>query len=338
MFCTNCGKHLSDDTRFCPHCGAPVNGVPDGAAKAPDSAAIKPKGDEPGKSAKKGVSMKAILLIGIVVCAAVFAVSRIFAGGSDAAGQLDGTYYLIGDGGSWLELDFHAKTVEMTVNGDTRECQYTGQFDPDTGELDLHIYHSEKGSILNTLFGSSQTTTTKNYFRADMFSNGDGSYISAESSGLYGSDDLYILIPESVYSADAFFEDPYASSAEALPEDFDLAGDWEDSWSERCCMTITADGDSHYQVEVSWSSSAADWDEWVFSGYFDPEEGVLSYSDGRWFSYSADESGNIQEGFVLDNMEGLLIYDDGILYWEDFTSPEYNCDFGAGNMRFVKVS
>ena len=137
MFCTNCGKHLSDDTRFCPHCGAPVNGVPDGAAKEPDSAAIKPKGDEPGKSAKKGVSIKAILLIGIVVCAAVFAVSRIFAGGSDAAGQLDGTYYLIGDGGSWLELDFHAKTVEMTVNGDTRECQYTGQFDPDTGELML---------------------------------------------------------------------------------------------------------------------------------------------------------------------------------------------------------
>ena len=103
-------------------------------------------------------------------------------------------------------------------------------------------------------------------------------------------------------------------------------------------MTITADGDSHYQVEVSWSSSAADWDEWVFSGYFDPEEGVLTYSDGIWLSYSEDEYGSTQEGIVLDNMEGQLLYDDGILYWEDFTSPEYNCDFGAGNMRFVKFS
>lgn len=53
MFCTNYGKQLSDETKFCPHCGAPINGVLEGTAKVPDSAAANQKGDRHGKARRK---------------------------------------------------------------------------------------------------------------------------------------------------------------------------------------------------------------------------------------------------------------------------------------------
>lgn len=117
-----------------------------------------------------------------------------------------------------------------------------------------------------------------------------------------------------------------------------LVGDWQDSWSERCCMSITSNSNNSYTAHVTWASSATQYDEWTFSGIYNAETGILEYYDGMWISHSDDGQGSIQEGIVLDNMEGLLLYENGILYWSDFTSMEYDCDFGSANMQFTKIS
>lgn len=118
----------------------------------------------------------------------------------------------------------------------------------------------------------------------------------------------------------------------------DISGDWQDSWSERCTMSIYDMGDNYYSVYVSWASSATDYSEWTFSGYYDEADGILNYNDGLWVSYSEDEFGETHEWIELDHMEGVLIYDDNILYWTDFTSLEYDYDFGSTNMKFTKIS
>lgn len=117
----------------------------------------------------------------------------------------------------------------------------------------------------------------------------------------------------------------------------DLAGSWQDAWSQRCTMEITDEGDSYYSFDVTWASSAFEYDEWTFSGYFDRESGTLMYNDGNWFSYADDGTGYIQEGWVLGDMMGQLYLENGTLYWDDATSVEFDCDFGSSNMRFEKI-
>lgn len=116
----------------------------------------------------------------------------------------------------------------------------------------------------------------------------------------------------------------------------DISGDWQDSWSERCGMTITAEGDNYYSVDVMWPSSASEYEEWIFSGHYDPDAGQLSYEDGMWISCSESD---IDGGsyIVLDNMEGILTFENDVMYWTDFTSIEYDMDFGSTNMCFKKA-
>lgn len=159
---------------------------------------------------------------------------------------------------------------------------------------------------------------------------------------------------DDMYSVELFFDGENASgimlpfteengfnsafSSNNITEYTDISGDWFDSWSERCCMTITSEGDNYYTVDVTWSSSAMEYDEWVFSGYYDPSTQKLHYDNGNWYTYieDPDAPGNIQEGCVLDNMAGYIYLQDNLLYWEDLTSVDYGLDFGAANMCFER--
>ena len=103
-------------------------------------------------------------------------------------------------------------------------------------------------------------------------------------------------------------------------------------------MFCPSEGDNYYTVDVTWSSSAMEYDEWVFSGYYDPSTQKLHYDNGNWYTYieDPDAPGNIQEGWVLDNMAGYIYLQDNLLYWEDLTSVDYGLDFGAANMCFER--
>lgn len=70
MFCGNCGKEISDESQFCPYCGAKIS-RPDGDA-VPEAPGPDPASSENGKNGKKGPGKGA--LIGIICAAAAVAV------------------------------------------------------------------------------------------------------------------------------------------------------------------------------------------------------------------------------------------------------------------------
>lgn len=119
----------------------------------------------------------------------------------------------------------------------------------------------------------------------------------------------------------------------------DISGAWWDTWSQQCNMTITKSDGDFYNVVIHWSNNESNYNEWIFSGYYDNVAGALSYSDGNWFNCEEDEYGYPQEGFVLSNMEGRLYFDESnFLQWDDYTSAAYDLDFGASNMRFEHIA
>lgn len=120
--------------------------------------------------------------------------------------------------------------------------------------------------------------------------------------------------------------------------DTDISGNWQDSWSQRCSITITADGDDYYIVEAIWSSSAWECDTWSFSGYYDSSTSQLSYDNGIWVSFDESNKEGSADGsyIVLTDMSGTLTFKNDIIYWNDFTSRELGMDFGSTNMRFEK--
>lgn len=129
------------------------------------------------------------------------------------------------------------------------------------------------------------------------------------------------------------------SSEHSNVSSIDISGDWQDSWSERCCMTITADGDNYYNVEVSWASSALECDTWTFSGYYDSSTGQLSYENGIWVTFDESNTEGSDDGsyIVLTDMSGTLTYENNVMHWDDFTSRLLDMDFGSTNMRFEKI-
>lgn len=74
MFCKNCGKEISDDTKFCPNCGAAVDGNDDvrwsGAGNIPDEGKNKTYGtDMQGKGQGKKKSKKGLIIAAVVILA-----------------------------------------------------------------------------------------------------------------------------------------------------------------------------------------------------------------------------------------------------------------------------
>lgn len=123
-------------------------------------------------------------------------------------------------------------------------------------------------------------------------------------------------------------------------DDTDISGSWQDTWSQRCTMDITSEGDSYYSFDIIWSQSASEYDEWTFSGYYDSETESLQYYDGMWYTRGEYdyENGVSGDTINLDSMEGTVWLHDGRLYWNDFTSVENDWDFGSSNMCFEKIN
>ena len=103
----------------------------------------------------------------------------------------------------------------------------------------------------------------------------------------------------------------------APPENFELAGEWQDTVSQRAMMTIDAGEGDTYDVEINWGSSADETTTWTFSGTFDTAGGFLYYEDCQKVTTTADKDGNIQEKVEYENGEGAISYYDGYLRWED---------------------
>ena len=114
-------------------------------------------------------------------------------------------------------------------------------------------------------------------------------------------------------------KDPVQDVLKAVvpPEDFELAGEYQDETSQRASMTITPEGEDHSQVEISWGDSASETTVWTFEGDFDYAGGMLSYKKGRKVIDSFSESEGEKEKVLYKDGTGALLYYEEGLHWQD---------------------
>lgn len=98
----------------------------------------------------------------------------------------------------------------------------------------------------------------------------------------------------------------------------EFVGEWWDTYSQRCAMTIECNNGVYYYIDINWGSSAWDNTHWSFTGTYDRNRNGIVYSGSQIQEYYSD-NGNVQETLIYTDGEGLLfIGDDGMMYWEDY--------------------
>ena len=117
---------------------------------------------------------------------------------------------------------------------------------------------------------------------------------------------------------------PSMSKAELEAFYLELEGNWQDSFSERACMTVTADGSDGAKAQVWWADSA-------FAGYMWEmtlrlgEDGLLYYTDcACTYTVSDDaESDSGKSSVLYEDASGFFSCADGVLYWNG--AEDENC-------------
>lgn len=99
----------------------------------------------------------------------------------------------------------------------------------------------------------------------------------------------------------------------------DYIGDWYDTVSQSCFMTIEALDDNTCFIQINWSSSASGDSQWNMTGQYNSSTGELEYYDGTVFDYVYTEDDDIIEDLLYIEGTGKLYFSDGYLNWQDDT-------------------
>ena len=115
-----------------------------------------------------------------------------------------------------------------------------------------------------------------------------------------------------------------------------LAGEWEDSYSQRAGMNIEPieedKTNATYHVTIHWGGSASETAIWTFTGKYMPVTDALVYSDCKYAIVTMQENGEEQEDVRYEDGTGTLqIEDDHILWIDDMENAGEGC-------TFVKIS
>lgn len=136
---------------------------------------------------------------------------------------------------------------------------------------------------------------------------------------------------EQEQKADEGAKDPAEDVLEAVvpPEDFEPAGEYEDETSQRAMMTVMPEGEEgHYNVIVSWGSSAFETTIWEFTGDFDYKSGMLTYEDCCKYELTLNEDGEQKEDEIYKDGKGALLYYEDGFHWDNKGDDDgKNCYF-----------
>ena len=93
-------------------------------------------------------------------------------------------------------------------------------------------------------------------------------------------------------------------------------GTWVDEIAGRAYMVISPASDGTYDVEINWSSSAAETSAWRINAAIDRRNGNLVYEDGTYQALMFNEDG---EAEVVEEkkVNGFFIYAEGSVHWTD---------------------
>ena len=174
-------------------------------------------------------------------------------------------------------------------------------------------------------FKSSSADTTWKVFVLDKkFEDGARYLPQAEKAALEGDGTLkieegkyiYILCSESNFTAekasDAYLSINYASETDTSAQaDASLAGDYQDSYSQRATATVTEDG-SNIKIVVNWGSSAFENTVWEMTAVREGDR--LVYNDCTKTEYE-NEDGAEKTEVEYKNGSGYFTVQDGKLLW-----------------------
>lgn len=97
----------------------------------------------------------------------------------------------------------------------------------------------------------------------------------------------------------------------------DYVGFWEDSYSQRCNMTIDAIDDSSCRIQINWSSSALESTHWNMIGHYNFQTGELDYQNCVQRNIEYSDDGNETEDIIYVDGTGSFYLEDDYLHWDD---------------------
>jgi len=158
--------------------------------------------------------------------------------------------------------------------------------------------------------GMEGNIATEGYFGARWF-NIDGQYCLTASSKDLDSE-TFASCAEELQS----LTEPL--SIAALPSYSEVAGEYQDSYSQRASAAVTENGDG-VDISILWGNSAAETEAWAMTAKFS-EDGLLSYSDCVHTVTGENEVSEI----IASDLAGYFVFtEDGKLLWEG--APEEGC-------------
>ena len=139
--------------------------------------------------------------------------------------------------------------------------------------------------------------------------NGQYSLSVADYEGWMSEDTFYLIGLEmrdatSITMSSDDYEAYYAS----------VAGEYQDSFSGRACLTATAKADDCVKIVVRWADSASTYERWTMTARL-YEDGLLSYYDGKKELVTADENGVETGETEYENGIGWFVFENDTLYW-----------------------
>lgn len=112
-------------------------------------------------------------------------------------------------------------------------------------------------------------------------------------------------------------QDPNGNFEAIVPEVSDYIGEWGDTISQRCFMTIEVLDDSTCFIQINWSSGASEDTQWNMTGNYNSSTGEIEYYDGTSFNYVYTDDGDVIEDLLYTDGTGKFYFSDGYLNWQD---------------------
>lgn len=105
-------------------------------------------------------------------------------------------------------------------------------------------------------------------------------------------------------------------------------GEWGDTTSQRCFLTIALGTSGTYEISLHWSSGAAFDTEWSAVGTYDETDDCIYYASCKCWDTITDDNGNSTEYVKYTDGEGKFFFLGGNIYWQDnVESMGENCSF-----------
>ena len=100
-----------------------------------------------------------------------------------------------------------------------------------------------------------------------------------------------------------------------------LEGDYQDAFSQRAAMTVTAKGAEGAIAEIHWAGSAFDSYDWTMTIRL-AEDGLLCYSDCVKTLMEYPDESTFKTTTLYEDGEGFFSFSEGKLYWNGAAAEE----------------